>query len=293
MPNTITLIANPIAGGGTARTSAIHAAELFDRRGVDVRLEWTAAPGHATRLAEEALARGAALVVTCGGDGTLNEVAMALVGTNTALAFIPGGRGNDFARALHLPKDVREAVNGIMLGREHLIDVGEVNGRPFLTVASVGFDAEVAQRVAAGAFSILGKQAYVGGALQVMTLYHAPMMTIRGDFGERHDRYMMVAVGNTAAYGGGFRITPDAVPDDGLLDCCLVKEVSKLKLIRLLPAAIRGEHVGEPEVEMVRTRELEIISDPSAAVAADGEPVGRTPARIRVLERALKVVTPS
>ena len=293
MPNNITLIANPIAGGGTSRTAAIHAAELFDRRGADVRLDWTAAVGHATQLAREAMQRGAGRIVVCGGDGTLNEVAIALTGTGTALGFIPAGRGNDFARALQLPTEVRYAVDGIMFGREHEMDVGEVNGRIFLTVAAVGFDAEVAQRVAKGAWSLLGTKAYVGGTLQVLTNFHAPLMTIRGDFGERQGKYMFVATGNTSAYGGGIHIVPGAAPDDGYFDCCLVKEVSKFRLLSLLPAAFRGEHVKEPEVEMVRTRTLEIVSEPSAAIAADGESAGRTPASLRVLPRALRIVTPN
>ncbi len=293
MPNSITLIANPIAGGGTSRTAAIHAAELFDRRGADIRLEWTAAVGHATQLAREAMQRGAARIVVCGGDGTLNEVAIALTGSGIAIGFIPAGRGNDFARALQLPTEVRYAVDGIMFGREHEMDVGEVNGRIFLTVAAVGFDGEVAQRVAKGAWSLLGTKAYVGGTLQVLTNFHAPRMTIRGDFGERQGKYMLVATGNTSAYGGGIHIVPGAAPDDGYFDCCLVKEVSKLRLLTLLPAAYRGEHVKEPEVEMVRTRSLEIIAEPSAAIAADGEPVGRSPATLRVLPRALRIITPN
>ncbi len=293
MPNNITLIANPIAGGGTSRTAAIHAAELFDRRGADIRLEWTAAVGHATQLAREAMQRGAARIVVCGGDGTLNEVAIALTGSGIASGVIPAGRGNDFARALQLPTEVRSAVDGIWFGREHEMDVGEVNGRIFLTVAAVGFDGEVAQRVAKGAWSLLGTKAYVGGTLQVLTNFHAPRMTIRGDFGERQGKYMLVATGNTSAYGGGIHIVPGAAPDDGYFDCCLVKEVSKLRLLTLLPAAYRGEHVKEPEVEMVRTRSLEIIAEPSAAIAADGEPVGRSPATLRVLPRALRIITPN
>ena len=237
--------------------------------------------------------RGAARVVVCGGDGTLNEVAIALTGSGTAVGFIPAGRGNDFARALQLPTEVRYAVDGIMFGREHEMDVGEINGRIFLTVAAVGFDGEVAQRVAKGAWSLLGTKAYVGGTLQVLTNFHAPRMTIRGDFGERQGKYMLVATGNTSAYGGGIHIVPGAAPDDGYFDCCLVKEVSKLRLLTLLPAAYRGEHVKEPEVEMVRTRALEIIAEPSAAIAADGEPVGRSPATLRVLPRALRIITPN
>jgi diacylglycerol kinase (ATP) len=292
MPNELLLIANPVAGGGTARSAAMHAAELFDRRGARVELAWTTRAGHATKLAEDAVRSGASRIVACGGDGTLNEVAEALVGGNTALGVIPAGRGNDFALALRLPADVRDAVNGIMMGRERQVDVGRVNERIFLTVAAVGFDGEVAQRVAGGAWSLLGRHAYIGGTLQVALRYRASQMTLRGDFGERSGRYMLVATGNTACYGGGIRIVPGAEPDDGVFDCCLVRDLSRFRLLRLLPSAFTGEHVQYPEVELVRTRTLEISAEPAAAIAADGEGAGRTPASLRVLPGALRILTP-
>jgi diacylglycerol kinase (ATP) len=286
----LALIANPVAGGGTARTAAITAAELLDRRGAPVQVQWTAGAGHAARLAQAAVAAGAARVIACGGDGTLNEVASALVGTGIPLGVIAAGRGNDFAKALELPLDVRDAVNVVLGPHRGAVDVGRINDRLFLTVAAVGFDAEVAELVLTGAFAFLGRHAYLAGTLQLLMRYTASDMTIRGDFGERQGRYLLVAIGNTDRYGGGIQIAPGARPDDGLLDCCLIRDLSRGRLLRLLPSAFRGEHVRYPEVEMVRTATLLVEARPAVAAAADGEMAGRTPVSIRIVPKALTVL---
>lgn len=284
------LIANPAAGGGRARTAAITAAELLDRRGAPVQLQWTQGPGHATLLARAAVDAGASCVVACGGDGTLNEVATALVHGPAALGIIPAGRGNDFAHALGLPLAIRGAVNVVLGPSRRVVDVGRINDRLFLTVAAVGFDAEVAERVLAGAFNYLGRHAYIAGALHLLMRYQAAHMTIRGDFGERRGRYLLVASGNTDRYGGGVRMTPGATPNDGLLQCCLVRDLSRLRVLRLLPTTFTGAHVQYPEVELVQTATLTIESEPPVASAADGEMTGRTPVTIRVEPRALAVM---
>jgi YegS/Rv2252/BmrU family lipid kinase len=283
-------IANPVAGGGTARTAAIAASEFMDRRGAPVQVQWTRGAGHATRLAQAAVAGGATRVIACGGDGTVNEVAAGVVGSGTALGVIAAGRGNDFALALGLPLLVRDAVNVVLGPHRGAVDVGRMNNRLFLTVAAVGFDAEVAEQVLGGAFNFLGRHAYLAGTLQLLMRYRAAEMTIRGDFGERRGRYLLVATGNTDRYGGGIRITPGASPHDGMLDCCLIRDLSRLRLLRLLPSAFEGQHTRYPEVELVRTRTVQVEAQPPVPVAADGEMAGRTPVAIQVEPRALTVM---
>lgn len=285
-----TLVANPVAGGGRARAAAVLAARLLDEQGTKVDLQWTIGPGHATQLARTAIESGARCVVGCGGDGTLNEVAAGLMGTGVPLGVVPAGRGNDFAAAIGLPRTVEGAVEVVRHGSPHAVDVGRVNGRPFLTVAAAGFDAEVAERVLAGAFRMLGRHAYVAGALRLLLQYRASEMVIRGDFGERRGRYLLVATGNTDRYGGGVRITPGAEPHDGRLQCCLVRDLPRLRALRLLPSTFTGAHVRYPEVEMLQSSTLEVEAHPPVAVAADGEMMGRTPITIGTDPRALSVM---
>ncbi len=284
------LIANPVAGGGMARSAAIAASEFMDRRGAPVQVQWTQGAGHATQLAQAAVASGATRVIACGGDGTLNEVAAGLLGSRTALGVIAAGRGNDFAQALRLPLLVRDAVAVALGPHRAAVDVGRMNNRVFLTVAAVGFDAEVARRVLAGAFKFLGRHAYLAGTLQLLLRYRAAEMTIRGDFGERRGRYFLVATGNTDRYGGGIRITPGASPHDGMLDCCLIRDHSRVRLLRRLHSAFGGGHVRFPEVEMVRTAALQVEAHPPVPAAADGEMAGSTPVVIQVEPQALAVL---
>lgn len=284
-----TLIANPVAGGGHARAAAVLAARMLGEHS-KVDLQWTTGPGHATQLARAAVESGASCVLGCGGDGTLNEVAAGLVGTGVPLGVMAAGRGNDFAAALGVPRSVEGAVDVVLRGSPHAVDVGRVNGRPFLTVAAAGFDAEVAERVLAGAFRMLGRHAYVAGALRLLMRYRASEMVIRGDFGERRGRYLLVACGNTDRYGGGVRITPGAVPHDGRLQCCLVRDLPRLRALRLLPTTFTGAHVRYPEVEMLQSAVLEIEATPPVAVAADGEMAGRTPVTIGTEPGALLVL---
>jgi diacylglycerol kinase (ATP) len=119
----------------------------------------------------------------------------------------------------------------------------------------------------------------------------APRLSLSGDFGVREGRYLLAAAANTSRYGGGIRIAPDASPEDGLLDCCLIHDLPRLRALRLLPTTYSGGHLRYPEVEVVRTRRLEIEADGPLTVVADGEIVGQGRAVVEVLPGALRVLT--
>ncbi|MCU0620934.1 MAG: diacylglycerol kinase family lipid kinase, partial [Gemmatimonadales bacterium] len=248
--------------------------------------------GHAHAIAAACVAARVPTVLACGGDGTVHEVARALAGGATALAVLPCGRGNDFAGALGLPSRVGAVVETVLGGRVRAVDLGEVNGTPFCTVAAIGFDAEVAAHVAAGGAVTAGRGAYLAAALAMLFRYRAPWLRFEGDFGVREGRYLLGAVANTARYGAGIRIAPDARADDGLLDCCLVRDLPRLTALRVIPGMYRGAHLRRPEVEVVRTRELRVTCDRPMPLAADGEVVGEAPARLSVRPAALRVLAP-
>ena len=283
------LIANPVAGGGRARRTAERALVRMDPTG-SVELTLTRGAGHARELAAAAVAGGATRIVVCGGDGTINEVASALVHTAVPLGILPFGRGNDLARALGLPTRLDPALVVLAGGVVRRIDVGMVNDRIFCTVAAAGFDAEVAHRVRTGIWHRAGRTGYALGVIRSLAGLKARPVRLEGDFGRRDGRYLLAAVSNTGWYGGGIRIAPNAQPDDGLLDCCLVREISRVKLLRLFPRAYRGGHLRYPEVEIVRTRRLRVTVEGEWPIITDGEPAGSTPATFEAVPQALSVL---
>jgi diacylglycerol kinase (ATP) len=288
----ITVIVNPAAGGGRALRRARDAAARLAALGHGVDLRATDGPGHARAIAQALAAIGADRLLACGGDGTMHEVAGGLCGSGTHLAILPCGRGNDLAGALGLTGSVDGAVDALLHGRRTRLDLGTVNGEPFCTVAAIGFDAEVAEHVAAGGKRTAGRFAYLAGALAMLFPYRAATFRFEGDFGVREGPYLLGAAANTSRYGAGIRIAPGARADDGLLDLCLVRDLPRLTALRIIPGTYRGAHVRRPEVEMLRTASLRVSADRPMPVAADGEIVARLPVTLGVVPGALGLLRP-
>jgi YegS/Rv2252/BmrU family lipid kinase len=220
----------------------------------------------------------------------VHEGVNGLAGTSTALGILPGGRGNDLAATLGVPLDPAAAARHLVEGPTRRIDLGVVNGRRFGTTAGIGFDADVATRTNRGAWRRAGRFAYVGGIFASLVAFRAPHLRISAGSHKRDGRYMMCAVSNTGRYGGGVLIAPEASADDGMLDICLVAHASRLRLLRILPAAYRGEHIRAREVEMLRAESVQVVADRELPLIADGEAAGVTPAMITVERKALLVV---
>ena len=207
------------------------------------------------------------------------------------MGVIPGGRGNDFARVVGIPTDARAAVELLAAGRTRAVDVGEVNGRRFLCIASCGFDSD-ANRIANQARFVKGNLVYAYAALRALAAWRPARFELVLD-GQRqvHTGYS-VAAANSKAYGGGMFLAPDAELDDGKLDVVCVGRVGKLRYLANLPKVFKGRHVDNEEVTVQRARVVEIDADRPFAVYADGEHLADLPATIRVLPRALNVIVP-
>ena len=291
-----TIIANPVSGRGRARRIGEQVADLLHERGVNVDLMMSGAPGDCERIAREVLARGARQVAVCGGDGTVHEVVNGLANSDAVLGVVPCGRGNDLARALGLSKDVKDVVNTLVHGVDRAIDLGKAGGRFFATVASLGFDTAVAQRMRNQRIGFLTRVLEVGGkvsygltVLRTLFGYRSPFVRLRGDFGVFEGRVLLAATANAPFYGSGVKIAPDAIVDDGMLDVCIVADVSRWTVLRMFLSAYSGAHVGHSAVRVVQTRTLQIESDDSLWIFADGEPVCEIPAKIEVVPGALRV----
>jgi YegS/Rv2252/BmrU family lipid kinase len=285
------LLVNPASAGGKALKALPAVHETLDRLGAPHRTVTTRSSEHAAEEAAKAAAAGET-VAALSGDGTLRPLAGALMGTGTALAIIPCGRGNDLARVLEIPNDPAEAARVAVEGRECPIDVGEVDGTPFVGIASFGFDSE-ANRIANDAKLIRGTAVYLYAALRALAAWKPAAFTLTID-GERHDYTgYSIAVGNSKAYGGGMMVLPDAELDDGRLDVLVSKEAGKLTFLRGVFHTFKAAHVDSPHAEFLRGEVVEVASDRPFVIYADGDPIGATPAIMRVQPRCLRVIVPA
>jgi YegS/Rv2252/BmrU family lipid kinase len=288
----IALILNPTSGGGRALKSLPAVEARLRDLGVPFHTERTRSLEHGAELALAAADAGE-IAVALSGDGLVGALAGALRDRKDAiLGVIPGGRGNDFCRSAGIPLDALQACEVIASGVERSVDVGDVDGRTFIGIASLGFDSD-ANRIANEAPARLGNLVYVYGALRALMAWKPARFTIEVDGATRTFAGWSVAAANANAYGGGMFLAPDASLRDGLLDVVTTSDTSKLKFASSLPKVFKGAHVDEPSVDVVRGREVRISADRPFTVYADGDPIGELPVTIRAIPGALKVLLPA
>lgn len=297
MPADMVIILNPVAG----RYRAMHHKEVLEQllqqasqyTGMTWRMVQTTSAGHATALARQAAEQGTSLVVAAGGDGTCGEVVNGILGTPARLGVLPLGTGNDFARSAGISENLRIAVETLFTGKPRRVDLGWVNGRYYINIAGCGFDAAVAQRVNRGFRFLRGTAAYVAAVAQTIIPFKPVQMHIRTESEEFHTRALLCTVANSPSYGGGMRIAPYAQIDDGLLDVCIVKAVSKLEFIRIFPCVFSGTHISHPCFLMHTAKQVHVDSIPPVPILVDGDVMGTTPAEFRIYPGAIEVVLPA
>jgi YegS/Rv2252/BmrU family lipid kinase len=286
----IALIVNPSAAGGKPRRLLPEVRAELDAVGLSYRVAETRDMPHAVELAHEAAANGET-VVSLGGDGLAGAIAGAL-GDTAPFGILPGGRGNDFARALGIPLEIKGACRVLSTGVERRIDLGDANGRPFACIASVGYDS-VANRLANEARLIRGNLVYAYAALRALVMWKPARFQVRLDGAEHEFEGYTLAAANTAYYGGGMQVAPEADPSDGVLDVVFIERSSKVRFAANLPKVFSGKHVEEDSVSCYRAREVEIVADRPFDVYADGEILTQLPARVTVRHSALRVLLPA
>jgi YegS/Rv2252/BmrU family lipid kinase len=288
--NRYLLLVNPSAGGGRAADLLPRVERALADRGLEHRTVRTQSLEHGCNEARAAAENGE-VVVVMSGDGLIGQVGGAIAGSEGALGIIPGGRGNDLARVLEIPAEVDQAVDVLASGTPRAIDVGEVNGKRFLGIASCGFDSE-ANRIANEARWVRGSLVYAYAALRALAAWKPATFTLElDDRSERVTGYT-VAAANSKAYGGGMIAAPEAELDDGLLDVGATGNVGKLRFLRGLTQIFKGEHMETLEVRVWRVPEVRIEADRPFRVYADGDPIADLPATVRLLPQALRVLAP-
>ncbi len=288
----IAVVFNPSARGDRARAWR----ERLGLLAKDAALLATSGPGDAVTLARQAGEAGADLVVAAGGDGTVNEVVNGLclveAPRRPAMAVFPMGTVNVFARELGMSRDPAAAWGEVMSGRRCEVDIGVATHaggtRRFVQLAGAGMDAEAIRRVRWRLKQWAGPLAYVWAGLGVASRT-LPQIEVR--VSGRTASGPLALVGNGRLYGGGFRVFPEAVLDDGLLDVSVLRHAHPLALARAVLAAWHGRAGSLPGVAHFQGRFVEMHSDHvGARFQVEGDDVGALPVEFRVEARALRVV---
>lgn len=287
------VVLNPIAGGHRAPACWRQIEPSARVAWPNLEVSLTEGPGHATVLTREAVSAGASRVVVVGGDGTIQEAVAGLVHTGVPLAVIPAGTGNDFSRTHLIPRNLAQAMVVASGRHTRKADVGLVNGRPYVNVAGVGFDAEVAAWTKYRTRWLRGPWLYVAGVLSQLLLFRPQRMTFTLDGVPQTQKCLLIAVGNGRYYGGGMMVCPSAEPDDGMLEVVVGGDLSKGETLALLAKVFSGQHIGRPKVNRSAAQLVTIEGPAHLAVHADGEPVGTLPAEFSVLRSAIEVAVPA
>jgi YegS/Rv2252/BmrU family lipid kinase len=286
----IAIIINPLSGGAspaTGRRRAELASDALARSGEEGEVFLTEGRGHGRELAAAASKRGARLVIAWGGDGTINEIASALVFNPTALGIVPSGSGNGLARELKIRSRPEHAIADAMRASPRLIDAGELGGRLFVNLAGLGFDAHVAACFDRDASGRRGLRTYARLTAREIFRYQAGTYCVDG---VTVDRALLVTIANSGQFGNGARVAPSARLDDGLLDLVIFQERTRVGAIATIPRFFTGGFERLRGVTVRKIERISITADRPIPFHVDGEPVeGGTVLEGRVLPSALRV----
>lgn len=286
------LIANPGAGRGRSPALVARIVDAFKKKSVQFDLELTRGPADAARIARNAV-EDYDVIVGIGGDGTVNELVPALLFTGRPFGIVPAGTGNDFIKGLNIPNHIERAVEIIIRGETRIIDVGKINGRYFANGVGIGFDAAVNRASYSINHSKRGFLLYLWALLKTLGKYDPVRMTVTMN-NETVDREVfLLTLGNGTTVGGGFKLTPFAKLDDGLLDVTLIKPIGLLPLLRHLPKVFLGT-IGRAAkyAALSKTAKLVVESRGPVPVHVDGEiyPEDARRFEIEAVPKALTVI---
>ncbi len=293
------IIVNPIAANGKVGRKWPAVKEFLNNKGVSFSFALTQYPAHAIALASEAVEKGFRTIVVFGGDGTLNEVVNGVfrhgIDSEITLGAIPGGTGSDFTRSLGLPRDPIKALERILSGKTVQVDLGEINcfkgGKPekryFINVAGLGFDAVVAERTNRTPKFMGGTIPYIYNLLITLMTYRSLPFRIKIDSlaFELKAYLMVVAIGKY--FGGGMFIAPNAELSDGKFFVAIGEDMSRLEFLSLVPKVYKGTHIYHPKVRVYEAQSVEVSSDVTLFIEAEGEIVGVAPVRFEIHPHAV------
>ncbi len=287
----IAFIVNPFSGMGKHLGIEQAILKYLDRKKFDYRISFTERPHHAKELSEQAISDNCDVIVAVGGDGTVNEVAQPIVGTNRMLGIIPSGSGNGLARHLNIPIDSEKAIRLLNGLNSKSIDAVEVNNQFFVSIAGVGFDARVAKKYAGQ------KQRGFLKYFQIVFLEYFRYrprkftMTVNGKKITR--KALFISFANSDQFGYNTTIAPGAKIDDGLIDICIMKKVPLWKIMLVVPLLFTKKINRSPYMEIIRANIVD-IRQKKKTINLDGEPIKMSKhLHIEVKPQSLKVLVPA
>ena len=291
-----TLISNPKTGRYSSRRRPIQdVVSRLESLGLEVDLQLTSGPGHATEIAARAARDGSTDVIVAGGDGTINEAIQGLAGTDARLGIIPRGTANVLALELGLPLDEEQAVAVVAAGKSRKIYLGLMidettnQSRHFVLMAGIGLDASVVQGVQPGLKKRIGKGAFWLSGLSHLANWNPQPFTLEIN-GDKYNA-TFAAIGKAPRYGGDLAITPGARLDQREFEVCIINTTSRRRYLHLLSYALRnGMPRDKPEVRFLNTVSVKAYGD--AQVQIDGELIGALPMRFEIAPHSLEVIVP-
>ena len=284
------LLVNPASGRGRGRKLAEQVACYLSEYGLQYEIQFTETREHAVNLASSAKAWER--VIVAGGDGTINSVLGWLAGTDIPLGIIPVGTSNGLARELRLPMNLAQACRIAAGAGRRRIDLGSANGRLFILMAGIGFDATVVRELGTGLKNLLGPLAYVLTGLRVIIGYPSVDLRVCADDRELKLRAWVAVAANTPTYTYTLKIAPNAIMDDGLLDLIIFTDRYPWDRATQLIGAFMGKHLEHPQIFKLRARRFEIMTEHPVCVQVDGDQAAYTPVMLEVLPGACTLIVP-
>lgn len=304
-PNEWFIVVNPNAGNGKGRRDWNRIHDLLNKNKIGRGIKFTERKGHATEFTRQAIAEGFRKIISVGGDGTLNEVVNGAFLQNfcspkeITLAMIPIGTGNDWGRMFGIPLVYEGAIEVIKSGKSMLHDIGVIdylNGdlkekRYFINIAGLGFESIVVKKTNRQKDKGKSSKAiYFYNLLSSLISYKNTPAEIIIDGNKISGRIFSVNIGNGRYCGGGMRQTPDAIPDDGLLDITVIREIGRIEIIKSLKLLYDGTILSHPKIDGYRCTNLKISCEPELFIEADGESLGHTPAEFNIIPSAVNII---
>jgi diacylglycerol kinase (ATP) len=288
----ILVIVNPLAGGGKTLRLLPKIKRWLSESPHEFSFRITGSPDEMRSEILKAPTQGINAILLFGGDGTVHEALPSIAKTNIPFGLLPCGRGNDLARNFELSANLKKNCNLSTNIRFYKSDLPIINNTPFVTVAYVGFDAEVNKLANDGKGYFGGTLGYIVCVLKALRKFRPFEVEITVDDNCLRERVMMVTIANGPFYGGGMKIAPEAMMNDGLLDICIVKEISKGELLRQFPKVFNGTHISHPRIIMKTGKTIKIVSDEHRDIFADGECVGALPAECTIGNQTIQIMSP-
>jgi diacylglycerol kinase (ATP) len=281
-------IINPISGGKKKDGVPELIKDTVDAAAMEPVVAFSDGVAHARVIASEAVGKFDT-VVAVGGDGTVNEVASAIVGTDTSLGIVPFGSGNGLARFLGIPMDTKSAIQNLALGRVEIIDSARVNGQAFFNMAGMGFDAHISEIFSHG--KKRGFISYIKSSVKEVVGYQPQNYHLDID-GKKYDyKAFMLSIANSSQYGNNVHISPNASLQDGLLDVCVIKPFPLWRFPEMSVRMLIKATEGSKYVEIIRGKQILIKREHTGPIHLDGEPqMAGTGIDINILPNSLKVI---